>query len=138
MSNAAISSRSVPVVRRFGLASALLAAAGLAALSGFASGHAYSVIDLRIATWVKGIELPGLHAGTAVANFLTDAPMAVALWVVAMTLFVLRGRPLGNCPMCPVKQAPGEMPDLADSDTLAQGQEYGDDEIAVEDREMLA
>ncbi len=59
-----------------------------------ASGQAYSTLDLQIAGWVQGLNVPGLDLVAASINFLTDGPMAIALWLVAMTIFVLKGRPV--------------------------------------------
>ena len=73
---------------------ALLAVVGLAFLAVLASQQAYSHADLQIAQWVKGLDFPGLRATLSVVNALTDAPMAITLWMIAGAFFVLRGRPL--------------------------------------------
>ena len=51
---------------------------------------------------------------------------------------VLRGRPLGACPLCPVEQGSGGLLDLTNLDTLAQDGEAGDGENPVATTGMLA
>ena len=67
----------------------------------------------------------------------TELQRAAAALAEAVDAMVLRGRPLGNCPLCPVEQGSGELPDLADLDTLAQDQVTGDDENPVAGTGML-
>ena len=74
----------------------LLAVAGFVMLATVASGHAYTSLDARVAGWVQGLSLPGFGFVSGVTNVLTDAPMAIALWLAAMTLLVLKGRPLDS------------------------------------------
>ena len=71
-----------------------LGAAGLVMLAIVASGQAYTDLDVRIVGWVQGLHIPGLDSVSAMVNVLTDAPMAIALWLVAMAFFVLKGRPV--------------------------------------------
>ena len=59
-----------------------------------ASGQVYTTLDLRIAGWVQGLNLLGLDFVVGLVNFVTDAPMAIALWLAAMTFLVLKGRPV--------------------------------------------
>lgn len=73
----------------------MLAIAGaLAFLAVVAASSAETQADVRIAGWVQAIDLPGLSAVAAVANFMTDAPMAIGLWFAVTAFLVLRGRPL--------------------------------------------
>ena len=76
------------------VAAVILGAAGFAMLAAVASGQAQTALDVRIAGWVQAIEFPGLGFGSGLMNVLTSAPMAIALWLVAMTFFVLKGRPV--------------------------------------------
>ena len=71
-----------------------LAIAGLAFLAVMASQQAFSDADLQIARWVRSLDFPGADATFNLVNVLTDAPMAITLWVVAGAFFVLRDRPL--------------------------------------------
>ena len=68
--------------------------AALGFVSVVASGHAISNFDLRLAEWVQSLQIPGLGPIMAFTNFLMEAPMAFALWLLAGAFFVLRGRPL--------------------------------------------
>jgi undecaprenyl-diphosphatase len=77
-----------------GLTIVLWAGVGLIYLALVASHQAYSEADLQIARWVRSLDFPGLDATLRAANALTDAHMAIALWIVAGAFFVLRGRPL--------------------------------------------
>ena len=72
----------------------VLGIAGFAVLATAASGQAYTALDARIAGWVQGLSLPGFELVSGVANVLTDPPMAIALWLAAMTILVLKGRPI--------------------------------------------
>ena len=72
----------------------LLTVAGLAFLALTASQQAFSAADLQIAQWVRSLDLPGLDATLRAVNVVTDAHVAIALWVVAGAFFVLRGRPM--------------------------------------------
>ena len=72
----------------------LVGIAGFVMLAILASGQAYTTLDIWIAGWVQGLSIPGLDFVAALVNFLTDGPMAIALWLVAMTFFVLKGRPV--------------------------------------------
>ena len=71
-----------------------LALAGFVSLAAVASGQAYTDVDMRITQLVQGLTVPGLDPASGVINFLTDAPMAIGLWAVAITLFALKGRPV--------------------------------------------
>ncbi|MGH2544511.1 MAG: phosphatase PAP2 family protein, partial [Ardenticatenaceae bacterium] len=68
--------------------------AGLAVLAAIAYGTAYTQLDLAITRWAQSLDFWGLSAIAALFNGLTDAPMAIALWLVLTGFFVLRGRPL--------------------------------------------
>ena len=81
-------------VRSVFSATVLASAACLAFLAILASQQAYSYTDLRIAQWVRGLEFPGLHTVLSTVNVLTDAHMAIILWIMAGAFFVLRSRPL--------------------------------------------
>ena len=85
-----------PIILKKAVQSAtiLLGIVGLAVLALVASGRAYTDLDVRITGWVQGLDAPGLHAVSVLVNFLTDGPMAIVLWLVAMTVFVLKGRPI--------------------------------------------
>ena len=72
----------------------LLALAALGMLAMAASGQASTAVDIRITGWVQGLHVPGLDFVSAVVNFVTNAPMAIAFWFAAMSFFVLKGRPL--------------------------------------------
>ena len=72
----------------------LMAVAGFAILAVVASAQAYTELDLRIARWVQGLHIPGLEMASTLASFVTNAYMAFALWLVAMTLLTLKGRPV--------------------------------------------
>ena len=72
----------------------ILSVGGLGFLSVVASGQAHTDLGLRILQWVQDMRIPGIDGISAFANFFTDAPMAITLWVVATAFFVLRGRPL--------------------------------------------
>ena len=77
------------------LMSAVVAAvAAFSFLAVVASQHAFTTTDLQIARWVRSLDLPGLDATLGAVNFLTDAPMAITLWILAGAFFVLRDRPL--------------------------------------------
>jgi hypothetical protein len=58
------------------------------------STQACSSLDLTIARWAQGVDLPGLAPLMAFVNFVTDGPTAVAAWAVAFGVLALRGRPL--------------------------------------------
>ena len=75
-------------------AAVLLAVAGFVMVAVVASGQAYTELDVRIAGWVQGLDFPGLTAVVATVNFATAGPMAIALWLAAMTFFVVKGRPI--------------------------------------------
>ena len=75
-------------------AAVILGAAGFAMLAAVASAQAQTALDVRVAGWVQAVELPGLGFGSGLMNVLTSAPIAIALWLVAMTCFVLKGRPV--------------------------------------------
>ena len=75
-------------------AAVLLAVAGFVMLAMVASGQAYTELDVRIASWVQGLDFPGLTAVVGMVNFATAGPMAIALWLAAMTFFVVKGRPI--------------------------------------------
>ena len=91
---------SQPVAMSFPFSKAIQAVAvalgivGLASLAIAATGRAYTDVDIRITQWVQGLTIPGLDSVSGVVNTLTDAPMAIGLWIVAMTLFALKGRPV--------------------------------------------
>ena len=72
----------------------LTAVVGFAILAVVASEQAYTELDLRIARWVQGLHIPGLEMASTLASFVTNAYMAFALWIVAMTLLTLKGRPV--------------------------------------------
>ena len=69
-------------------------AVGFLYLALLASEQAYTTFDLRVALWVQGVDVPGLAWLVGVANFLTDGPMGVTIWLSTVTFLVLRGRPL--------------------------------------------
>ena len=77
-----------------GVVAILLAVVGFAYLALTASQQAFSAADLAIARWVRALDFPGLDATFRVVNVLTDAHMAILLWIIAGAFFVLRGRPL--------------------------------------------
>lgn len=55
-----------------------------------------------------------------------DLQRAAAALGEAVDAMVLRGRPLGACPLCPVEQGSGDLLDPTNLDTLAQDGEAGD------------
>ncbi len=71
-----------------------LGAAGFVMLAVVVSGQAYTELDIKIAGWVQGLDIAGLDFVASLVNFVTCAPMAVGLWLAAMTFLVLKGRPL--------------------------------------------
>ena len=75
-------------------ATVLLAVAGLALLSAVVSAQASDDLDLQISQWARALYIPGLDAVSALVGFFTDTLVAMALWLIATALFVLRGRPL--------------------------------------------
>ncbi len=75
-------------------AAAFLAAVGLTLLAVVASRQVYTDIDLEITRWVQSLSIPGLDVVSALANFLTSAPVAITLWLVVMAFFILKGRPV--------------------------------------------
>ena len=75
-------------------AAVVIAVGGLALLSVEAAGRAYTDLDVRVAEGVQSLDFPSLDLVMSLVNFFTDAPMAIAVWLIATTFFVLRGRPL--------------------------------------------
>ncbi|MEE8442468.1 MAG: hypothetical protein V3S37_01855, partial [Dehalococcoidia bacterium] len=85
---------SMPTGKAALMAAVMLAAGGFVFLAALASQQSFTNADLQIASWVKGLDFPGLHTALGAVNVFTDAQMAIALWVVAGAFFVLRSRPL--------------------------------------------
>ena len=88
------SARAIDLGKAIQSAAVLLAVAGFVMLAMVASGQAYTELDVRIAGWVQGLNVTGLDFVAGLVNFLTDGPMAITLWLGAMTFLVLKGRPV--------------------------------------------
>ena len=80
--------------KALGSATVLLGVTGFVMLATVASGQAYTELDLQITGWVRGLNVAGIDFVVGLVNFLTGAPMAIALWIGAMTFLVLKGRPV--------------------------------------------
>ena len=89
-----ISARSIDLGKPIQSAAVLLGVAGFVMLAMVTSGQAYTELDVRIAGWIQGLNVTGLAFVTGLINFLTDAPMAITIWLGAMTFLVLKGRPI--------------------------------------------
>ena len=88
------SARAIDLGKAIQPAALLLGVVGFVMLALVASGQAYTELDVRIAGWVQGLNVIGWDFVAGLVNFLTDAPMAITLWLGAMTFLVLKGRPV--------------------------------------------
>ena len=77
-----------------GIVAMAVSIGGFLFLALLASEQAYTLFDLKVAHWVQGVDVPGLGWLLDLANFLTDGPMGVTIWLATVTFLVLRGRPL--------------------------------------------
>ena len=77
------------------LSSAILSAVGgLVFLLLVESQQSFTEIDLEVARWVRSLSVPGFYTLFNFVNIFTASPITIALWILAMGFFILRGRPL--------------------------------------------
>jgi undecaprenyl-diphosphatase len=89
-----VNTPAIPGRRAVLIAALLVAAAGFIFLAAVASQEAFSDVDLQVAEWARGLDVPGLHNAFSVANALTGAQGAIPLLLVAVAFFLFRDRPL--------------------------------------------
>ncbi len=76
------------------MAVVILALVAFTSMAVMTSQQAFSSIDLDVAEWVLSMEMPGMAAVLGAVNFISNAQPAIALWILGMAFFVLKGRPL--------------------------------------------
>ena len=72
----------------------LLAVGGLVFVLLVESQQSFTEMDLEVARWVRSLSVPGLYTLFNFVNIFTASPITIALWILAMGFFILRGRPL--------------------------------------------